>query len=118
MLALWAGVMAGPMAWAADLVVGYALVPWTCAHQNQVPLHAVSLAALLVIAAGTWTSWRALNITSERSVTSSGSGVLDGGALVIERAQFLAALGLASSALFTIVVIATEVPRWMFDACR
>jgi hypothetical protein len=116
--ALWAGVLTGPMVWAADLVIAYAMVPWTCGHHRAAPLHLLSLAALLAIGAAAWTSLRALTLTGEGEVVAGGRGHVAREARVVERAQFMARLGLASSGFFAIVVVATEIPRWVFDACR
>jgi len=119
--ALWVGVLAGPIAWGADLLAGYATVQWTCSHHNRLPLHLISLAALLIIALGAywaWTSWREVQAPGEVRGASSIGSIGLGPALVLERARFMAALGLASSAFFTIVVIATELAQSVSDGCR
>src|SRR3954452_21261781 len=56
---LWAGILAGPTAWALDLTISYALVQWTCGHQRMIVLHLITLAAMLMIAGGAALSWRA-----------------------------------------------------------
>jgi hypothetical protein len=114
--ALWVGVLAGPVVWAADLVAGYALVAWTCGHHRTAPLHLLSFAALLVIGLASWISLRAAMVTREPAGAAAREIARD--ERTAERAQFMAGLGLASSALFAIVVVATEIPRWVFDACR
>jgi hypothetical protein len=114
---LWSGVLAGPVAWAADLGVGYAMTPWVCGHHNRLPLHLLSLAALVLIGLAAWTSWRALDAEPEPTNAVISSRVLLR-EQIVERAEFMACLGLGSSALFAVVVIATEIPRWIFDLCR
>ena len=53
----WAGLAAGPGAWAVNLQANYAAVPWICAHRvNFIPVVALVLA--LVAAAGALLSWR------------------------------------------------------------
>src|SRR3712207_9559088 len=66
--ALWAGVLAGPVAWAMQLVTVYALVPWAAkAHRMTVP-HIVTVVLLLGALAGglvAWRRWRSEEHTSE-----------------------------------------------------
>lgn len=107
--ALLAGMFAGPVAWATDLVVSYVLVHPTCKGQHAGILHAATFAALAVIVAGAAIAWRSLQQTPRRPT--------DGGAS-LDRARFMALLGLASSAFFGAVVIAEAIPRWVLDACR
>jgi hypothetical protein len=105
----WIGVLTGPLALAADQLTSYALVKWTCGHQHTWVLHAISLAALLVIAGGALAAWTALS-------ESPPDARLDGGRS-IDRGRFMGALGLATSALFAVLVVAMAVPGWMIDAC-
>jgi hypothetical protein len=106
---LLAGVFAGPVAWATDLVISYVLVDPACKGQHVVALHATTFVALAVTAAGAVIAWRSLLQTPQRPT--------DGGD-PIDRARFMAVLGLASSAFFGAVVIAEAIPRWVLDACR
>jgi hypothetical protein len=109
-LPLWTGVLAGPIAWACDLGVSYALVKWTCASQRDLPLHAITFVALAVVAAGAAVSWRALRQTSAGAPTDGGDPR--------ERARFMAILGLTSNALFALAIVAGAIPRWVLDACQ
>jgi hypothetical protein len=53
----WAGLAAGPTAWAVNLQANYAAVPWICAHRvNFIPVVALVLAC--VAAGGALLSWR------------------------------------------------------------
>jgi hypothetical protein len=117
MLVLWAGVLAGPIAWAADLGVSYAIVKWSCGHQTIAVLRLITLATLAVIAGGAYASWRALSLAPD-DVPLDGPPTHAGPVLVLSRARFMAVLGLASSALFAVTVIGMAVPRWVLDACH
>lgn len=108
-LALWTGILAGPIAWALDLSIGYALVQSTCASRRQPLLHAMTAAALAGVAAGAMVSFTALRTAGDRPE--------DGGE-PRQRARFMALLGLASAALFATAIAALAVPRWVLDACR
>jgi hypothetical protein len=108
---LWAGILAGPAAWAVDLTASYALVHWTCRTRHTTLLHLVSASALVVIAAGVFAAWRGLQDARV------GSGQRTTAARRVDRQRFMAVLGLVMCALFATVVIAGALPRWILDAC-
>jgi hypothetical protein len=108
--ALWIGILAGPLAWATDLTVSYALVKWTCSSQRHALLHGMTAAALAVVAAGAVVSCVALRRTADDRPTDGGKPR--------QRARFMAVLGLTSCALFALAIIALAIPRWVLDACQ
>jgi len=111
-LMLWTGILAGPVAWAADLTASYALVKPACARGSSTAVMLMTLMTLLalaVIAAGGLVSWTSLRYSTARGGTDGGRP--------IERARFMAVLGLTSSAFFVIATIALDIPRWVLDAC-
>src|SRR4051812_25077936 len=75
---LWAGILAGPTAWALDLTISYAIVQWTCGSQHTSVLHLITLAALLMTAAGAAASWTALQRTND-DTTEDGPRPIDRG---------------------------------------
>jgi hypothetical protein len=103
-------VLAGPFAWATDLLFSYSIVQWTCGGGPTVVLHLVSAAALVVIAAGAFVAWSALQWASDSPH--------EDGSHPEERGRFMAVLGLVMCAFFAVVVVATAVPRWVLDACQ
>ena len=107
---MWTGILAGPLAWAADLGISYALVKWTCLSGRQEVLPLVTLAALALVAGGAWTSWIALRRTV--------SDVPEDGGEPRQRARFMAILGLVSSALFALTILAAAIPQGVLDACH
>lgn len=115
-LALWTGILAGPVAWACDLEASYALVHWTCATQQWRVLHAITLLSLIVTAGGVaiaWMSWQHA-ISADRQPAAPGGPVRD----ERSRARFMAALGLSAGALFMLAILAGAIPRWVLDACQ
>jgi hypothetical protein len=108
--ALWIGVLAGPVAWALDLTVSYAIVQWTCGGGPRIVLHLISLAALAIVAAGAMMSWRAL--------AAAAPGQREDGSHPEERGRFMAVLGLVMCAMFALVVVAAAIPRLVLDACH
>jgi hypothetical protein len=109
-LPLWAGILAGPAAWAVDLALSYALVKWTCLGQREAVLHVITLGSLAVVATGAVVSWFALQRTKPDVPTDGGDPR--------QRARFMAILGLTSSALFALTIVAGAIPSWVLDACH
>ena len=109
-LPLWTGILAGPVAWALDLTISYALVKGACASQRPVLLHAITPAALALVAGGTVLSVMAIRCTAQDVPTD--------GEQPRQRARFMAILGLTSNALFALTIVAGAVPRWVLDACQ
>jgi hypothetical protein len=109
-LALWTGILAGPITWAIDLTASYALVKWTCSSQREAVLHAITVGALLTVAAGAMVSFVALRHAADGTPTDGGDPR--------QRARFMAILGLASCALFALQIASTAIPQWVLDACH
>ena len=108
--ALWAGVLAGPMAALVQLQANYALVLWVCGTGQTWSLHAVSLAALAVaVGAGllSWRNWR-----------RAGAEWDDEGAGVLPRSRFMAAVGMFVSLHSALVVVAQWVAVFFYSACQ
>jgi hypothetical protein len=108
-LALWTGILAGPVAWALDLLVSYALVKYVCASGHRAILHGVALGAFALVCGGAVVSWRALQET--------GDDIRIAGEASPQRARFMAMLGLTASALFALQILAGAVPPTVLDAC-
>ena len=105
----WLGLFAGPLAWAADEGISYALAGWSCAHGQFLLTHAVSIAALLLIAAGailSWRDWRRRrDIPVDRNQPES-------------RAYFLALAAFLLNLLFGMVVVIDVAAKFYFDPCQ
>ena len=108
--ALWAGVLAGPLAALTQLQVNYALVLWACAAGREWALHVVSLLALLVTVAGGLLSWR--------NWRHAGGGWEDGGAGVVPRSRFMAVVGILISGLTALIVVAQWIAIFVYDPCE
>jgi hypothetical protein len=109
--ALWAGMLAGPLAMLIELQVNYALVNWACgAARWEWALHAVAFLALLVTVAGGLLSWR--------NWRRAGAEWEDEGAGVMPRSRFMAAVGVLISALLALVVVAQWIPIFIYGPCQ
>ena len=109
-LPLWTGILAGPTAWAFDLTASYAVVKWVCHTRSYAMLPLITAASLAMVVGAAAISWTALMRTTDDVPTDGGRPR--------QRARFMAILGLASSGLFALQILAGAIPHWVFDACR
>jgi len=109
-LPLWTGILAGPIAWAFDLMTSYAVVKWVCRTSNHAILPLITTVSLAVVIGAAAISWIALRRTAADVPTDGGQPR--------QRARFMAILGLASSGLFALQILAGAIPHWVLDACR
>jgi hypothetical protein len=110
--ALWIGVLAGPVAWAALLETNYVLSYVACEQRHTWMLHLATAAALGLIALAAYAAWRAappLGSDETPSVDPSETALL--------RARFMAIGGLGLSGFFAVVIIATEIPALVLQPC-
>ncbi|HYE15510.1 MAG TPA: hypothetical protein VD968_13790 [Pyrinomonadaceae bacterium] len=108
-LALWAGVLAGPTATLVQLQTNYALVLWACGAGREWALHLVALLALLVaVGAG---------LLSLRNWRLAGGDWEDGGAGVMPRSRFMAAVGMFVSLHSALITIAQWIPIFVYGPC-
>ena len=103
-LKLWAGILAGPAAWTAQLALSYPIAQLTChagfAPQHPGTLHMISIGALVAVAIGAFVCWPLRRETSP------------------QRVRFMAHLGLLMCALFMLIVIATWIPPFIMHNCE
>ena len=106
----WAGLAAGPGAWAASTQGNYALVPWVCAHHSSlVPIVAVLLA--LIALAGAFVSWLSWN--------GEAVEVIDVETSVVPRPRsFLAAVGVFLGVLFALVILTQGAAGLVLNGCE
>lgn len=106
---LWFAVVGAPAAWFLSLAGSFFLVPWAC-HDRAAVIPLVSLAALLVCVAAGLAAWRLWRDTGLRPPGK------DGGPL--PRTRLMASVGMAISALFTIVVLVQGLAGLLISPCQ
>ena len=109
-LSLWTGILVGPLAWACDLALSYALVRGSCLPEREQLLHVSVVLSLALIAAAAALSGRAFQRTAPDITTNWRASR--------HRAHFMAMLGLMSCALFATAIVGGAIPLWVLDACR
>jgi hypothetical protein len=118
-VALWAGVFAGPFAFAVDETVSYSLAPTACVAGAKLPLHVVALVTFAVALAGLAAAWRAWRRVG-RGWGEPEEGAPVAGDPELGRRRFMAVSGLALSAGFALTIVALEIPNLVLtlQACR
>lgn len=104
--ALWAGLAAGPLAWAALLQTNYVLSYVACEQRHTWMLHLATAVALALVALGALAAWRARPADDEIASATAEA-----------RARFMATGGLALCAGFALVILATELPVLILRPC-
>jgi 1,4-dihydroxy-2-naphthoate octaprenyltransferase len=97
-IALWTGIFAGPIAWAAALQIRYAIIQYVCRNHANWILWTVTIAALLVTALG---AFCARSRRAEDRPT----------------ARFMSTAGLAISGMFALSIIAMAIPDFFLGPC-
>jgi nicotinamide riboside transporter PnuC len=111
-LSLWFGILGGPTAWFAHLVIAYSLVPVACARGLEIVLYLVIPAMILIAAAAGFFAWRGWRLASDGEEKNN-----NGRKLVFDRVRFMALSGIVMSAFFLVVIIAQSVPILAYGPC-
>lgn len=101
----WAGLFAGPAAWAVSTQLNYILAPWGCEHHLQLVPVVALLLALIALFSGVL-SWRARR----------GGGADEDGEPRTE--TFLGTMGAFSAALFTLVIVMQGSAAFVLTGCE
>jgi hypothetical protein len=107
--ALWFGVLGPPIIALVHQQAEYLLVPKYCHTGSALWLHLVSLVCLAIAALAGITAWSCL-----ARAPSSGQPNPEP---PVQRPNFMALVGLASSGLGALIIIAQAVATFMLDPC-
>jgi hypothetical protein len=107
---LWVGPLLPPMGWFGYLLVNYMLVPYACRTGSALLLYVTTLVALLMAASAGIVAWRIWQGVEPRWPDEA-----DG---MLPRNRFLAVLGLFSSGLFFLVILAQGIPTLILHPCQ
>lgn len=107
---LWWCMVAGPVAWAADLGFSYVLTQHACSPGHHYVLHLITIVCFLLALTGAAAGYTEYN-RLPREANDHGPRPLD-------RAYFQVLFGIVFSVAFAIVVIAGAVPRWILSPCE
>jgi hypothetical protein len=107
--ALWWGIFAGPIGFALDEVLSYAIVQHTCSTGYHWLLHFYTLLGVVLALSGFAAARWCYRRLPESATTT--------GVMVESRSRFMAIYGIASSIAFTLVIIALSIPKWAMSPC-
>jgi hypothetical protein len=107
---LWAGLLAGPLAWALSQQVGYLFVTLNCSYNKTLVLTPVMLLTLLVAVVGTFISWRNWEQTGDDVQSEQGG--------VIARSRFMSICGLILGGFSALAIIAEWMPIFFYRQCQ
>jgi hypothetical protein len=110
LVSLWAGILAGPIAWLLSLQIGFMVVPWACATGKHLAVQIVMLLCLLLVATAGLIAWR-----NWHGAGAEWPGEADG-ILPIER--FMSIGGVLLSSIFFLLIVAESVSALILGACE
>ena len=108
--ALWIGVLLPPLITAAEMEANFVLVRQACAAQQNVVLYATVVVGLLIVTLSGMTSafiWRRRGATWPSESAD-----------VVTRARFISVLGMMSSAISFVLIVAHGIATLRFDPCQ
>jgi hypothetical protein len=112
--AQWYGIVVPAVAMLANVGLGYALVPWSCAGKSHWALHVMAIVLLVIAISGAVVGMR-----QWREGGGNASGPSAGGELrdALARARFMGALGMASGVLFGVAIITQWLATVFISPC-
>jgi hypothetical protein len=108
-LALWWGVLAGPIAFALDEVLSYAIVQHSCSTGCHWLLHFYTGLAIVLSLSGFFAAQWCYQRLPNTVDTEDGS--------TDSRSRWMAIYGTAASLAFIVVIIALSIPKWAMSPC-
>jgi hypothetical protein len=106
----WAGLFLAPAAFFAHLQLAYVLVPWACVRAGQLWVHAIGAAAVLLALAGVVAAWR-VHSRAENGQANDGAGS-------VPRTRFLGTVGICTSGLFVLLLVAQWAAGFVISPCQ
>lgn len=110
LLPLWFGVLTGPIAWTAHLVISFLLVPYSCFIGSVIWLHVTTvITAAPTVAAGivSYWAWKKAGVGEETDVGGT-----------VGRSVFMAISGMYLSALFLLIILAEGMGPFFINPCQ
>jgi hypothetical protein len=106
----WVGLLLAPVTFFLHLQIGYVMIPWACVHNQNIWLHVVGIASVVLAALGCIAAWRTW-MTGGRNVPGDHGGA-------IARTRMLGAIGLGIGALITMILFVQWVAALFIGVCQ
>jgi hypothetical protein len=107
---LWTSTLAGPVAFAINLQVGYALVKWACSREQAFLLPLVSVLALALTTWGAWLGWTCLVKVRDAANEEGGRQ--------IDWSYFMAVVAIGLNGLLALWILTTMFPQAVLSPCE
>jgi hypothetical protein len=107
---LWLSILAGPVAAAVNLQLGYALVKWACSTRHVETLIIMTIGALATAVVGAAIGWWCLE--------KIGAHALSEGGRRIDRGYFLAGVSIGFNLLLILLNLMWTVPTFVLSPCE
>jgi hypothetical protein len=107
---LWVSMLAGPIAAALNLQLGYALVKWACATRRTDVLIVMTIGALATAVVGAALGWWCLE--------KIGAAAKEQGGRTIDRSYFLAVVAIGFNLLLVLLNLIWAVPAFILSPCE
>ena len=102
--------LAPPVIWLTHLGVSFSLVPLVCRSGNKAILHSLTVAGIVLTLAAGWIAWKGLR--------DLGAGPLNRGDVLRTRRRFMALTAAVFAALFTLLLVANQIPNFILRSCQ
>jgi hypothetical protein len=108
-IALWFGVLGGPIAALCNVLIDYPAVDRACVDDSTVLLHVLTVVFLLVAIAAGWTAWTFRQRAEGWSSAAGG---------VLPRSQFMGTLGVMTASVAVFGMLLQWIPIFFLGACH
>jgi hypothetical protein len=106
---LWFGLLGGPSAVLANVIIGYPAVDRACVSNSSIVLHVLTLMFLAITVLAGVISWRL------RQQAGTWPGTAGG---VLPRSRFMATLGILAAVVSAFAIILQWIPIFFLGACH
>lgn len=109
-LALWTGILAGPIVWLVSFEALFALNPWACIFQTKLALYIVSIVAFVLSLAAGLLAWRQWNQLGREADPRGGD--------TLSRSRIMAFGGVLVSSFCCLIIVAQAIPELVLESCQ
>jgi hypothetical protein len=106
----WVGFFLPPIVFFVHLEIGYNLIPWACTTQQDIWVHVVGIASVILSALGTFAGWITW-MRAGRDEPGEGAGSLP-------RTRFVGAVSLGMNAVITLILLMQWVAAFFIGTCQ
>lgn len=107
---LWTSMLSGPLAFALNHQVGYALVKWACSREQRFLLTLVAVVTFGLAMWGAYLGWTCLAQVKDAAD--------DRGGTPVDRSYFMALVAIGLDLLIALLIVLTAFPQYILSPCE